>query len=88
MNVEPVLKRAAHFINWLAERAEEDYMELRRSESKGRLVGTEDFVKGFEQLLGRPIARRAPGRKPTRDASRHKVWDNSRTRFVLAATIC
>jgi hypothetical protein len=32
-------------------------------------LGNEDFIKGLERLLGRPVARRAPGRKPaTRDA--------------------
>ena len=61
VKVEPVLKRAPHFIDWLAESAEEDYMELRRSESTGRPVGTEDFIKRLEYLLGRLIARRAPG---------------------------
>ncbi|HEY1214984.1 MAG TPA: transposase [Bryobacteraceae bacterium] len=68
VKVEPVLKRTPQFIDWLAEGTGEDYMELRRSESTGRPVGTEDFVKGLEPLLGRPIARRAPGRKPTSDA--------------------
>jgi hypothetical protein len=34
-------------------------------EDSGRPLGTADFVTGLERLLGRPIARRAPGRKPT-----------------------
>ena len=33
--------------------------------ARGRPLGTPDFVTGLERLLGRPIARRAPGRKPT-----------------------
>ena len=27
-------------------------------------AGLADFIEGLERLLGRPIARRAPGRKP------------------------
>jgi hypothetical protein len=34
-----------------------------------RTSRNEDFIKGLDLLLGRPVARRAPGRKPeTRDA--------------------
>jgi hypothetical protein len=35
------------------------------AEGSGRPLGTAEFVTGLERLLGRPIARRAPGRKPT-----------------------
>jgi putative transposase len=42
----------------------EVFAELRRSEGSGRPVGAPDFVAGLERLLGRKIARRAPGRKP------------------------
>lgn len=68
VKVAPVLKRVPRFVEWLAASVAEDFTELRLSESTGRPVGTEDFVKGLEQLLGRPIARRAPGRKPATDA--------------------
>jgi hypothetical protein len=44
---------------------EEDFSELRRAEATGRPLGAPEFVTGLEKLLGRKIARRAPGRKPT-----------------------
>jgi hypothetical protein len=34
------------------------------TEQTGRPLGTTDFIAGLERILGRPIARRAPGRKP------------------------
>jgi putative transposase len=37
---------------------------FRAAESTGRPLGNAQFVAGLERLLGRPIARRAPGRKP------------------------
>lgn len=37
---------------------------LRASEGTGRPLGTADFVADLERRLGRPIARRSPGRKP------------------------
>jgi hypothetical protein len=36
---------------------------LREAEGIGRPLGTADFVYKLERRLGRPIARRAPGRK-------------------------
>ena len=45
--------------------AEEDFSELRRAETTGRPLGAPEFVDGLEKILGRKIARRAPGRKPT-----------------------
>jgi putative transposase len=36
---------------------------LRAAESTGRPLGTADFVSDLERRLGRPLARRAPGRK-------------------------
>jgi hypothetical protein len=40
------------------------FAALRDSEGTGRPLGNADFIAGLEQLLGRQIARRAPGRKP------------------------
>jgi len=37
---------------------------LRAAEQTGRPLGTADFVERLERILGRSIARRAPGRKP------------------------
>jgi putative transposase len=41
------------------------FAALRSAETTGRPLGNADFIEGLERLLGRPIARRAPGRKPT-----------------------
>jgi len=45
------------------------HRELLRAEGTGRPLGTPDFVTGLEKLLGRKIARRAPGRRSTADLS-------------------
>jgi hypothetical protein len=48
----------------LLEDRDEAFAALRRAESTGRLVGTAEFVTGLERVLGRRIARRAPGPVP------------------------
>ena len=50
--------------------SEDDFTELRRAEATGRPLGAPEFVSGLESLLGRKIARRAPGRKPTTETNR------------------
>lgn len=40
------------------------FATLRAAELTGRPLGTADFVADLERRLGRPVARRAPGRKP------------------------
>ena len=67
--VAPVLQRIDDFAAFMAVEEEGGYDALRRSEGTGRPVGAPEFVAGLERLLGRPIARRAPGRKPTRSAT-------------------
>ena len=62
--VRPVLERAPRFAELLKPGGEEGYAALRIAEGSGRPVGNADFIAGLEKLLGRPIARRAPGRKP------------------------
>ena len=64
VTVRPVLDRVQNFIDLLQPDADEDFADLRSSEGTGRPLGTEDFVIGLERVLGRNIARRAPGRKP------------------------
>ena len=64
VRVAPVLERCADVAALLADGREEGFSALRRSEGSGRPVGTADFVADLERRLGRPIARRAPGRKP------------------------
>ncbi len=61
--VAPVLKRTDCFAAMMAEDGDDGYEALRRSEGTGRPVGAPEFVADLERLLGRPIARRAPGRK-------------------------
>ena len=64
VSVRPVLERAPQFAQLLAGRGEEGFAALRRADGSGRPVGTADFIADLEQILGRPIARSAPGRKP------------------------
>jgi putative transposase len=61
--VAPVLERTDSFAAPMANDRDDGYEALRRSEATGRPVGDPEFVAGLEALLGRPIARRAPGRK-------------------------
>jgi putative transposase len=65
----PVLSRVARFADLLGEGDgdEAHFAALREREATGRPLGNEDFIKGLERILGRPLARRAPGRKPAND---------------------
>jgi putative transposase len=64
--VTPVLDAVADFHALLEQDARDPYSfaAVRRSESTGRPLAAEDFVRDLERRLGRPIARRAPGPKP------------------------
>jgi putative transposase len=62
--VRPVLDRVSCFADLLLEDRDEAFAALRRAESTGRPVGTAEFVTGLERVLGRRIARRAPGPVP------------------------
>ncbi len=64
VTVRPVLERCTNFAELLGQDHENGFGDLRRGEGSGRPVGTPEFVDGLERLLGRAIARRAPGRKP------------------------
>ena len=65
VTVQPVLDRVPHLKPLLLQGdAEQDFGDLRRAESTGRPLGAPEFVISLESLLGRKIARRAPGRKP------------------------
>ncbi len=63
VSVRPVLDRWPSFRDLLLEDLEEKFISLREAEGIGRPLGTADFVTSLERRLGRPIARRAPGRK-------------------------
>lgn len=66
VRVGPVLARVESFATLLAPRSadEESFAKIREAEGNGRPLAAPDFVAGLERVLGRAIARRAPGRKP------------------------
>jgi putative transposase len=57
------------FADLLLEDRDEAFAALRRAEGTGRPVGAAEFATGLERLLGRPIARRAPGPRPAASVS-------------------
>jgi putative transposase len=65
VTVKPVLDRIGDFRAILGEGPSNDdaFAAIRRAEGSGRPLATPEFVTGLEKILGRPIARRAPGRK-------------------------
>jgi putative transposase len=69
VTVRPVLDRIPHLKELLQVEADDDFSDLRRAQATGRPLGAPEFVTGLENLLGRKIARRAPGRKPAAETS-------------------
>ena len=70
VTVRPVLDRLPRFADLLLEDCDDEaFAALRRAESTGRPVGTAEFVTGLERVLGRRIARRAPGPTPAASVS-------------------
>jgi putative transposase len=67
VTVKPVLDRVPEFARLLALDPGDDasFSTLRLSEQSGRPLANADFIAGLERLLGRRIARRAPGRRKT-----------------------
>ena len=72
--VRPVLDRVGDFAQMLAAGRddEEAFSAIRSAEGSGRPLANAEFIAGLERILGRPIAKRAPGRKrnvssPTQD---------------------
>jgi len=65
--VKPLLDRVRDFGALLQCGQGDDarFAALRDSEGNGRPLGNAEFIAGLERVLGRKIARRAPGRKPT-----------------------
>ena len=64
VRVRPVLDRVERFADLIATEVEDPaFTAIRAAETTGRPLGTADFVADLERRLGRPIARRAPGRK-------------------------
>ena len=66
VSVRPVLDRVSDFARLIRPdpRDEQLFAALRERERTGRPLATAEFVADLERCLGRPIARRAPGRKP------------------------
>ena len=65
VTVAPVLDRVDSFAALVEGEAESPaFAAIRAAETTDRPLGAADFVTNLERLLGRPIARRAPGRKP------------------------
>ena len=65
VTVRPVLDRVERFAELLHPEADDPaFALLRAAESTGRPLANADFIADLERRLGRPIARRAPGRKP------------------------
>ena len=65
VTVRPVLDRVESFASLIETEADDPaFTALRAAETTGRPLGAADFVADLERRLGRPIARRAPGRKP------------------------
>lgn len=76
VTVAPVLSRVDSFSRFLNAGADEAmFAKIREAEGSGRPLANADFVAGLERLLGRPIARRAPGRKS-------KPKDDAQTRLL------
>jgi len=64
VRVAPVLERVERFADLIAGDADEaGFAALRAAERIGRPLANKDFMDGLERLPGRPVARRAPGRK-------------------------
>jgi putative transposase len=65
VRVRPVLERTGDFAALIGGAADDPgFARLRASEGSGRPLGNGEFIAGLERLLGRRVARRAPGRKP------------------------
>ena len=71
--VRPILDRVGNFNELLqpdgGRSSDQDFRGLRDAEGTGRQLGPADFVAGLEAMLGRKIARRAPGGKPAGSAA-------------------
>ena len=69
VRARPLLEQAPDWPAFLAGGLADDEREaLRAGERTGRPLGSAAFVAGLEQSLGRPLARRKPGRKPADQA--------------------
>lgn len=74
VSVRPVLDPVGDFANLLVpDTADDDFAVVRDTERTGPLLATADFVvANLERLLGRPIATRAPARRPILVSPEHE----------------
>lgn len=64
VRVAPGLERVERFADLITGDADEAaFGALRAAERIGRPLANKDFIDGLEHVLGRTVARRAPGRK-------------------------
>ena len=63
VSVKPELLRIPDIASLLAQHGDGGFDALRARECTGRPLGNADFIAGLERILGRPVAKRAPGRK-------------------------
>ncbi|MGQ3067957.1 MAG: transposase [Brevundimonas sp.] len=64
VRVAPVLERVERFADLIAGDADDPaFAALRAAEGIGRPLANPDFIAGLEGVIGRPVTRRAPGRK-------------------------
>jgi putative transposase len=73
LDVQPVRERVPDLAELLERDQEAAFDRLRRSETTGRPVGADDFVRDLERRLKRPIVPRAPGRKPAASAEQKQL---------------
>jgi putative transposase len=65
VTVRPVLDRVERFAELIQTNPNDPaFAAIRAAESTGRPLAAAEFIAGLERVLGRRIARRAPGRKP------------------------
>jgi putative transposase len=65
VSVRPVLERTESLQALIDGDADDPaFGAFRAAETTGRPLGNAAFIAGLERVLGRPVARRAPGRKP------------------------
>jgi len=92
VQVRPVLDRVACFADLLEDDEANDgaFGALRSSEGTGRPLGNADFIAGLERVLGRPIARRAPGGSGLSPPTfcRSPLRCPSPTRSILGGSYC
>lgn len=71
----PLLNRAGDWKAFLAEKlAPEEKKAIQGAERTGRPLGTAAFVRKLEKKLGRALARRKPGPKPSGTADRPRLF--------------